>query len=146
MPDSYPVLFERGLAQTLDDLELGLYKPSGNYTAAEATLELPAIVSGPDLPTTLDNVIVLTSLDPIRDGRANLTHRIQILSRLKGTRVQARNLAWEIAADLDEKQNIPAGFHVSWVSLFSQLAFTKDPNGRYSTAQTFYFRGRRPLG
>lgn len=145
MPDSYPVLFERALAQHLDDLELGLYKPSGSYTVAEATLARPAITSGPDLPTTLDNVIVLTSLDPIRDGRANLTHRIQILSRLKGTKVQARNLAWELTTALDHQQNIPAGFHVSWVSLFSELPFSKDSNDRYATAQTFYFRGRRPL-
>ena len=145
MPDSYLVLFERGLAQHLDDIVLGLYKPNAVYTAAEATLERPAIVSGPDLPTTLDNVIALTTLDPIREGRANFTHRIQILSRLKGTKVQSRNLAWNLATALDHKQGIPAGFNVSWVSLFSQLTFTKDSNGRYSTAQTFHFKGRRPL-
>jgi hypothetical protein len=145
VPDSYLVLFERGLAQHLDDLALGLYKPSAVYTTAEATVERPAIVSGPDLPTTLDNVIALTTLDPIREGRANFTHRIQILSRLKGTKVQSRNLAWNLAAALDHKQGIPAGFNVSWVSLFSQLTFTKDSNGRYSTAQTFYLKGRRPV-
>lgn len=146
MVDAYPVLFDRALAQALDDLEVGLYKPTGTYTTADATLALPAIlVTGPDLPTTLDNCIVLNQLDPIVEGRADLVHRVQVISRLKGTQVQARNLAWELFTALDHKEQIPPGFNISWVWLFSELRATKDSSARYTTYQTFYFRGRRPL-
>lgn len=145
MVDAYPVLFRRGVAQHLDDLELGLYKTSGNYTVAESTLARPAISFGPDMPTTYDNAIVLTMLEPLREGRANLVWRIQITTRLKGTKAQAENFAWALFEALDQKQNIPAGFNVSWVSMFSQLLATADTSGRLTTYQTFYFRGRRPL-
>jgi len=144
--DTYPVLFERGVAQKLHDLELGLYKPSGNYTPAEATLLRPAVsLTGPDLPTTYDNCIVLNTLDPLREGRADLVSRIQIISRTKGTKTDAKNLAWNLATALDQKSNIPEGMHVSWVWLFSELRATADTNGRHTVYQTFYFRGRRPL-
>ncbi|GAA3730096.1 hypothetical protein GCM10022239_03380 [Leifsonia bigeumensis] len=146
MADSYLVLFDRALAQALDDLELGLYKPTGTYTAAESTLAKPAIlVSGPDLPTTLDNCIVLNQLDPIIEGRADLVHRVQIISRLAGTKTQARNLAWSLRVALDQKEQIPPGFYVSWSTIFSELAATRDESGRYTTYQNFHFRGRRPL-
>jgi hypothetical protein len=143
--DSYPVLFGRALAQALDDAGVGLYKSSATYTAAE-TASLPGIIlGGPDFPTSFDNCIVLNELDPIIDGRADITWRYQILSRVKGTKVQAKNLAWSIFTTLDHKQNVPAGFRVSWVWQVSQLTFTPDTQGRPSTAQSFYFRGRRPL-
>ena len=146
MPDTYLVEFDRALAQTLDDLALGLYKPTGIYTAAESTIALPAILTGgPDLPTTLDNCIVLNQQDPIFEGRANMVHRVQIISRLKGTQVQARNLSWGLFTALDHKERIPADFNISWVWLFSELRATKDSNARYTTYQNFYFRGRRPL-
>ena len=146
MPDTYLVEFDRALAQTLDDLALGLYKPTGVYTAAESTIALPAILTGgPDLPTTLDNCLVLNQQDSIVDGRANLTHRVQIISRLKGTRNDSRNLAWALFMALDHKEQIPAGFNISWSWRFSELHTNKDSNARYTVYQNFWFRGRRPL-
>lgn len=146
MAESYPVLFEKALAQWLDDQNLGLYKPTGSYTAAEATLTAPGITTnGPDLPTTFDNCLVLTSLDPIVDGRANFVWRIQIVGRLKGTKTQAKDLLWNLRVALEHKQNIPPGFFISWVSVFSSLMFTADSSGRHSFSLTVYFRGRRPI-
>lgn len=145
MVDSYPVLFDRALAQSLDDLNLGLYKSSGVYTVAESTLQLPPILISNDMPTTLDNCIVLNQQEPIIEGRADLVQRVQIISRLKGTLTQSRNLSWAIFTALDHKEQIPAGFNISWVWRFSELRTTKDTNGRYTVYQNFYFRGRRPL-
>lgn len=145
MVDSPLVLFDRALAQAIDDLELGLYKASGTYTASESTLAKPAILIGNDLPTTLDNCLVLNQQDPIVDGRANLTHRVQIISRLKGTRNDSRNHAWALFMALDHKEHIPPGFNISWVWRFSELHTNKDSNGRYTVYQNFYFRGRRPF-
>ena len=146
MPDSYPVLLDRALAQSIHDADIGLYKatPGAVYTNAE-TATLPGIVMGPGLPTGFDNCIVITQLDPISDGRANIIWRHQIITRVKGTKAQATNLAWAVREHIDHKQNVPPGFHISWSWLFSQLTFTADSNGRHSTAQTVYSRGRRPL-
>ena len=143
MPDSYPVLFARALAQHLDDENVGLYKTTGAYTPQE-TATTPGILLGDDFPTGFDNCIVINELQPVPDGRANIVWRFQLLSRVKGTRAAARNLAWSIFEALDHRENVPAGFDVSWVWLFNQLPFTADSQGRRSTAQTFYFRGRRP--
>ena len=146
MPDSYPVLFEKALAQAIDDANLGLYKSTGSYTAVETTVATPGIMTtGPDLPTTFDNCIVLTQLEPITDGRANIVWRIQLFVRLKGTKTQIKDLVWNLRVLLDHKQNIPSGFDVSWVWVFSQLFFTADSSQRQSAALTVYFRGRRPL-
>ena len=145
MVDSYLVRFDRALAQSLDDSALGLYKTTGAYTAAESTVALPVILIGSELPTTLDNCIVLNQQEPISEGRADLVHRVQIISRLKGTAIQSRNLAWALFEALDHKERIPAGFDVSWVWRFSELHLSKDSNDRYIVYQNFFFRGRRPL-
>jgi len=145
MVDSYLVLFDRGLAQKLDDLELGLYKTSGLYTPAESTIAKPVILIGSELPTTLDNCIILNQQEPIVEGRADLVHRVQIISRIEGTRNQSRDLAWALFEALDHQEHIPAGFYISWVWRFSELHLSKDSNGRYLVYQNFYFRGRRPL-
>jgi len=145
MSDSYLVLFDRALAQAIDDAALGLYKTTGAYTAAESTVALPVILIGSELPTTLDNCIVLNQQEPISEGRADLVHRVQIISRLKGTAIQSRNLAWALFEALDHKERIPAGFDVSWVWRFSELHLSKDSNDRYIVYQNFFFRGRRPL-
>lgn len=145
MPDSYLVEFDRALAGALHSLNLGLYKASGTYTAAEATIAKPAILIGSELPTTLDNCILLNQQEPIADDRANLVHRVQIISRIKGTRNESRNLAWALFEALDHKEQIPANFYISWVWRFSELHLSKDSNGRYIVYQNFYFRGRRPL-
>ncbi len=145
MTDSYPVLFERALAQALETAGLGQYDLTEVYTAASATVANPAILMGPNLPTTLDNCIVITALEPIPDGRANILWRYQMLGRLKGTKAQIKNLAWNMRVALDHKQNIPSGFDVSWSWVFSELLFSPDSSGRQSFTQTVYFRGRRPL-
>lgn len=145
MVDSFPVLFQRALGQHLHNAALVNYKTSGTYTAADATLTKPGLTFGPDLPTTFDNVVMLTTLEPIRDGRADLIHRIQVTSRLKGTKVQAQNLAWALFTALDQQENVPAGFHISWATMFSQLGpTTPDSSGRFLIYQNFHFRGRRP--
>lgn len=145
MVDSYLVRFDRGLAQALDDASLGFYKPSGTYTAAESTVELPVILIGGEMPTTLDNCLVLNQQEPISEGRGDLIHRVQIISRLKGTAIDSRNLAWALFEALDHKERIPDGFDVSWVWRFSELHLSRDSNDRYTVYQNFFFRGRRPL-
>lgn len=138
-PDSQELLLKRGLAQYLHDLSIGVYKPVGSYGASERGI----LTNGPDLPTTLDNCIVLTSRRPIPDGKANLIFPIDTLSRVKGNRIAAGNLAGLLFDTLDSKENVPPGLHISWCEEISRLDYSADANGRSSTIQTFYFRGRR---
>lgn len=143
-PDSYAIKFRRALAQHLADKGLGTYRADGSsYLSTERGI----YANGPSLPTATgsDNAIVLTWLPPVADGRADMLYRVQIQSRIKGTVIQAENLAAVIALALDHKQNIPPGFFVSWVALFSELPISPDSSGRPGTFQTFTFLGRRPL-
>lgn len=139
-PDSYAILFKRALAQHLADSGAGVYK-----TTAYAATDRGILTNGPTLPTTLDNCIVLAWLTPIPDGRADMTYRVQVTSRVKGNSIAAENFAAVIASVMDQKQNVPPGLFVSWCSLFSELPFSADASGRCGTAQTFHFKGRRPL-
>ncbi|TQL46672.1 hypothetical protein FB562_2196 [Homoserinimonas aerilata] len=137
-PLSPELLFRRGLAQFLHDKGHGVYKPVGSYTATERGI----YTSGPTLPAA-DNCIVLTSLPSIADGRADLTHRVQVFGRVKGNNIAAENLEQAIFADLDHTENTPPSFYISWTHRFSLLHFEADSNGCSAFAATYYFRGRR---
>lgn len=146
MPDSYPVLLEKALAQTIADAGLGVYKPTGTYTKAETPVATPGITTnGPDLPTAFDNCIVLTMLEPASEGRANMVWRVQILGRLMGTKTQAKDLLWNLRVLFDNRGDILNDFHVSWSWVFSSITFTADASQRHSFALTVYLRGRRPI-
>ncbi|TFC92041.1 MULTISPECIES: hypothetical protein [Cryobacterium] len=142
-PESYAVTFKRVLAQYLEDQGLGAYRSDGSvYLATERGI----YTNGPTTPTATgsDNCIVLTWLKPDPDGRANMLYRVQVYSRIKGNTIAAENLAGAITKALDQKANIPAGEHVAWVELVSELLVTADTSGRCGTFQTFTFQGRRP--
>lgn len=144
-PDGYPILFLRNVAQYIEDQQIGTYKAAdeGNYTSAERGI----YTNGPDLPTITgsDNCIVLSWLEPVADGRANMLWRVQCLSRVKGSRIAASNLAWRLRTAFDHKENVPPGMYMSWSEVFAELAYSTDSSGRCSTSQTLHFRGRRPL-
>ena len=138
-PDAYPIIFRRALAQYLADQGVGVYS-AGAYASTDRGI----YTNRPAMPTTVDNCIVLGWLTPVPDGRANMTYRVQIVSRVKGNTIAAENLAALITAALDQKQNIPAGHQVAWVELGPELAYSADTSGRCATSQTFTFLGRRP--
>lgn len=138
-PESPELLFKRALAQYLEDQGVGVYNDDG---ASYASGVRGIYTNGPTLPTA-DNCIVLTSLKPISDGRANRIYRIQVFTRVKGNNISANNVAHLVWAALDHAENVPPGMDVSWVEEFSRLDFEPDSNGRSAVAQTFHFRGRR---
>lgn len=139
-PDSPELLLKRALAQYFEDNGAGVYRPAvgDNYLPTERGI----FTSGPILPT-LDNCIVLTSFQPIAEGRADMIWRIQALTRVKGSIVAAGNAAALVSSLIDQKENVPPGLHISWAWSFSRLDITADSNGRAAVAETFYFRGRR---
>lgn len=138
-PDSQGLELKRALARYLHDEQAGVYKAVGSYLATERGI----FTNGPDLPTTLDNCIVLTDRKPIPEGRSDLIFPIDVLSRVKGNRIAAGNLAGVLFELLDHKEGVPAGLHISWAWETSRLDYSADSSGRSSTIQTFYFRGRR---
>ncbi|MDJ0337470.1 hypothetical protein [Cryobacterium sp. PH31-O1] len=142
-PTSYALLFRRALAQHLEDAGCAVYRDDGtDYLATERGI----YTNGPDMPTApgSDNALVITSLTPIPDGRANMLYRVQVMTRLKGSSIAAENWAALITSAIDQKQNIPPGHNIAWAELFSEVAFTADSSGRRATSQTFHFMGRRP--
>lgn len=138
-PDSPELILKRALAQYLHDEEAGIYRPTTPYLASERGI----LTSGPTLPTTIDNCIVLTSLQPIAEGRADMIWRIQAYTRVKGSNVAAGNAAAFVSSLIDQKEDVPPGLHIAWAWSFSRLEFAPDSNGRSAVAETFYFRGRR---
>lgn len=130
---------KRALAQFLHDNGHGVYKPVGAYTATERGI----YTNGPTLPTTGDNAIVLTTFQPVSDGRSNLLFRVQIFLRLKGSNITVGNAAAGIRADLDHKEGVPPGLNISWCESVSRLDFEPDSNQRAAVAENYTFRGRR---
>lgn len=139
-PISPELVLKRALAQYLADADAGVYRPvaGDNYLPTERGI----YTSGPMLPT-LDNCIVLTSFQPIAQGRADMIWRVQALTRVKGNNVAAGNAAALVSSLIDQKENVPPGLHIAWAWSFSRLDITPDSNGRAAVAETFYFRGRR---
>lgn len=139
-PDSPELILKRALAQYLETAGAGAYRPAvgDNYLSTERGI----YTGGPTLPTA-DNCIVLTSLQPIAQGRADMVWRIQAYTRVKGSNVAAGNAAAFVSSLIDQKENVPPGLHVAWAWSFSRLEFGPDSNGRSAVAETFYFRGRR---
>ena len=137
-PDAFPILFRRAVAQYLADHSVGVYTTSG-YAATDRGI----YTNGPTMPTNGDNAVVLGSLSPIAEGRSNMLYRLQVLSRVKGSMIAAENLAALITGALDQREGVPAGFHISRCVLFAEVAFTADSSGRCMTSQTFHFTGRR---
>lgn len=138
-PTSRLLILRRALAQDLHEQGIGIYKPAGDYLATERGI----YTNGPALPTTGDDCIVLTSLPSIPDGRADITHRIQIFGRVAGNAIAAENLEQLVWERYDHTENLPAGFNISWTHRFSMLMFEADSSGRSAFAATYHLRGRR---
>ncbi|WP_213816182.1 hypothetical protein [Glaciihabitans sp. dw_435] len=142
-PIAPEVTLRRGLAQYLADHDVAVYRPVGAYTAGERGI----YTLGAGMPTVAgsDNALVLRSLQTVATDRADMLYRVQIESRIKGSPIDAENLAAFIASVMDQKQDVPPGLHIAWCSLFSQLAISADSSGRCGTFQTFHLMGRRGL-
>lgn len=139
-PDTYPVILKRGIALFAAEQGLGVYRSDTPYTPAERGI----FTNGPDLPTTLDNCIVLTALSPTFDGRENMITPVQFRFRIVGSVIAAENFGQRIIAtfDLLERQ-VFGGLRISLVEYRNALAFTPDSNGRPGGTVTHYFHGRR---
>jgi len=139
-PTSRGLLLRRAIAADLAAAGIGVYRPDGpNYVNPERGIR----TDGPNLPTTFDNCIVLTSLPTISDGRADIIDRVQIYGRVKGNSIAAENLEHAIWDRYDQKPYLFPAFGNSWTWRFSMLQFEPDTQGRSAFAATYYFRNRR---
>lgn len=133
------LILKRALAQYLHDHGAGVYRPDGSgYLPGERAIRTDGV-----LPATNDNCIALRSFHPAAEGRANMIWRVQALTRVKGSLIQAGNAAAVVSALIDQRENVPPGLHISFAWSFSRLEIDPDSNGRAAVAETFYFRGRR---
>ncbi|MFF1875736.1 hypothetical protein [Kitasatospora herbaricolor] len=140
-PDSYPVRLKRGVAQFAADHGLGVYRPTG---PAYSNPERGVFTNGPELPTTIDNCIVLTALSPTFDGRASVITPIQFRYRVAGSVIDAENLGQRIISTFDLlERTVFGGVLIGLVEYRNALAFTPDSISRPGGTVTFYFHGRR---
>ncbi|ANP74538.1 hypothetical protein [Cryobacterium arcticum] len=141
-PISPNVTLRRALAQYIHDQGMGVYKPTAPYVSGER-----GIYTTGNMPTVAgsDNALVLRSLASVSTGRADMLYRVQIESRIKGSGIDAENLAAGLNLILDQQQNTPPGLHIAWCSLYSYLPLSADSSGRNGGFQTFSFMGRRGL-
>ncbi|RFA12165.1 hypothetical protein B7R22_17200 [Subtercola boreus] len=144
MADSYPVTLKKSLAVYLASGGLGIYKPVEPYTPAE-TAVLPGIfTNGPDLPLTIRRCLILTTLTPVLDGRANRITPVQIRTRLPGSRNDAENVSEHLLDALHNRDQLalpPLTFRT--VEQVSSLFISADANGLVGFFQTFHFHGRQ---
>lgn len=143
MADSYPVLLKKAIAADLDANGLAVYQPTTAYTNA-STAVLPGVVTaGPELPTTFDRCIVLTTLTPFDEGRGNRVTPVQFTTRLKGGRTDAENQFEELRDHYHDRHNVLlGGLSFQKVLLNSSLFISADTQGRTGYFLTFHFSGR----
>ncbi|MFL2001436.1 hypothetical protein [Microbacterium sp. A1-JK] len=137
MADAPEIVLNRALAQLLDSAGMAVYQPTG--TIPEKGIRLDGI-----MPTGVNEFTLLTSLDPVAEGRADMIWRVQVYTRRIGTVNTVRQWASDLRALLDQKEYTPALLGISWSWRFSGLTFERDTQGRTAVAETYYFRGRRP--
>ncbi len=147
MADSYPVRLKKAFAADVHERGLGLYKPTGGYTKAETAVLAGVLTRGPDLPTTFDRCLVLTTLTPFEDdGPANRVTPLQLTDRLPGTRDDAEN-RFEAFRDAyhNRRQVMLGDLPFRRIQLVSSLFITADTQNRVGYFMTFHLFGRQVL-
>lgn len=138
MADAPELTLRRTLAQLLDDWELAVYAPAGQIP--EKGVEFKGV-----MPTTVDDVTVLTSPPTTADGGpANVLYRVQFYTRRAGSPLVVEKWATDLFARLDQKEYLPQVLGISWAWEYSRLYFDPDTQGRAAVACNYAFRGRRP--
>lgn len=130
----------RSLASILSAAGLCTWREDGTaYAPSEHGLFIDQ-----QLPTKLDNCTLLIPSTPTADGRAGMDFRVQITTRVKGSRIAMRDRAAAIQDLFDQREYTPAVLGISWAREYSRTYFDPDTQGRVMVAQNFEFRGRRP--
>ena len=130
------LILNEALAELLHDNGLAVYKPTG--ALPERGIKLDGV-----MPTTINEFTLLTPQTPLADGRADMTYRVQIFTRRKGSPLQLMEWANDLRAVLDQKAYTPAVLGISWAWEFSATTLDADTQGRSAVAATYMFRGRR---
>lgn len=144
MADSYPVVLRTALAADLAAHEHGVYP--GPYTQANTATKPGISKNGPDLPTTYDRALVITTLTPFDDGRFNRVTPVQFRLRgpIGGTKDDVEN-AMEAIRDLyDGREQFTLGDLTFRIALHANsLYITADEKGRHGFFETVHFHGRK---
>ncbi len=130
------LILNEALAELLHDNGLAVYKPTG--ALPERGIKLDGV-----MPTTINDFTLLSPQTPLADGRADMTYRVQIFTRRKGSPLQVMEWANDLRAVLDQKAYTPQVLGISWAWEFSATTFDPDTQGRSAVAATYMFRGRR---
>jgi hypothetical protein len=142
--DSYPVALRAGLAADLAAHDHGVLASS--YTQASTATKPGISKNGPDLPTTYDRALVITTLTPFDDGRFNRVTPVQFRLRgpVGGIRDDIEN-AMEAIRDLyDGREQFTIGDFTFRIALqTNSLYITADEKGRHGFFQTVHFHGRK---
>jgi hypothetical protein len=139
------VVLKKALAADLAERGFGVYKPEGAYTKAD-TAELAGIrTNGPDMPTTFDRALVLTTLLPFEDGnRANRVTPVQLTDRLPGGRTDAENRFEALRDAYHGRRQVTLGpLTFREIRLARALIVSADTQGRVGSFITFDFYGRQ---
>lgn len=144
MADSYPVALRVALAADLAAHDHGVL--AGSYTPASTALKPGISKNGPDLPTTYDRALVITTLTPFDDGRWNRVTPVQFRLRgpVGGNRDDIEN-AMEAIRDLyDGREQFTLGGLTFRIALHANsLYITADEKGRHGFFQTVHLHGRK---
>ena len=130
------LILNEALAELLHDNGLAVYKPTG--ALPERGIKLDGV-----MPTTINDFTLLTPQTPLADGRADMTYRVQIFTRRKGSPLQLMEWANDLRAVLDQKAYTPQVLGISWAWEFSATTLDADTQGQSAVAATYMFRGRR---
>ena len=130
------LILNEALAELLHHNGLAVYKPTG--ALLERGIKLDGV-----MPTTVNEFTLLTPQTPLADGRADMTYRVQIFTRRKGSPLQLMEWAKDLRTVLDQKAYTPQVLGISWAWEFSATTFDPDTQGRSAVAATYMFRGRR---
>lgn len=137
--DGWTSQFLAGLAQYLHDNGIGVYRPTGAYTAGEIAITLQ------DIPPEPDRLITVSAYPvPSPAGMQDVTVGVQF--RLRGTTdpFVCQDIYDAIYELLDGAANITLGdIKVSDVSWRSHAPLGKDANLRWEASTNFYFAAMR---
>ena len=138
MADVPETILNRALARLLHDAGLAIYA-TWPGPIPERGIRLDGV-----MPTGVNEFTLLTPLQPVSDGRANVVYRTQFYTRRAGSPLVARAWAADLRGVLDQVEYTPNVLGISWAQEFSALDFEPDSQGRSAVAATYTFRGRRP--
>lgn len=128
-----------GLAQLLADAGLGIYRPSGIYTAAETGITFSVV------PDTPDRLICLSTYAVEDSDLSDAITGVQIRIRAGRDPRDVNTLADEVFDLLHNRQRLDLG--TAWVALLwrqSQALIGQDTHGRMELAANYYARVNRP--